>query len=331
MLFTFGVSDDGKSNIRPDAQGNMQFYAEGACNVLGSIDLGSARPIPHVLYGPNAAQPPLRLPAKPQLVFNQIAEADSHRTALERCVTLCKQLDVPVINDPGRVLKTTRDSVSGLLQGIDGLQVPKVLRCAPVSPGDVFRIAAEQELPFPFLVRSVGEHNGRNMVLVKSGQDHDRLHRFPYDGSELYLVEFIDFADANGHYHKHRIAMVDGKPYLRHSLYDKTWMVHADSLQYMKEHDPEGDQLGQLHHVEQEVLPELEPVIAEIDRRLGLDHYGLDFGIGPDKRMILFEANANMNILAIGLKALVPRVRKVSAAISAMIQARLRGDGMRRY
>ena len=33
-----------------------------------------------------------------------------------------------------------------------------------------------------------------------------------------------------------------------------------------------------------------------IRERLGLDYAGIDFGIGPDGRLLLFEANATMTI-----------------------------------
>jgi glutathione synthase/RimK-type ligase-like ATP-grasp enzyme len=39
---------------------------------------------------------------------------------------------------------------------------------------------------------------------------------------------------------------------------------------------------------------EVHAILAEIDRRMGLDYFGVDFSFHPDGRMILFEANAAM-------------------------------------
>lgn len=46
-----------------------------------------------------------------------------------------------------------------------------------------------------------------------------------------------------------------------------------------------------------EMLPPLRPAIAEIARRLQLEYFGMDCNLRPDGRLLVFEANANMNVL----------------------------------
>ena len=48
---------------------------------------------------------------------------------------------------------------------------------------------------------------------------------------------------------------------------------------------------------EAEVLPGLKPAIDEITSRLKLEYYGIDCFVRPDGDMVVFEANANMNVL----------------------------------
>ena len=39
------------------------------------------------------------------------------------------------------------------------------------------------------------------------------------------------------------------------------------------------------------------PALAEVCRRMELDLLGIDFGVAPDGRLLLFEANATMNFI----------------------------------
>lgn len=301
----------------------MQFFAEGCCNILGKTDLGPIQPIPYLLYGPNTEQPPLRLPVQPQLVFNQIAEPDSHRVALERCAALCRALGVPVINDPNRVLAGTRDSLSQTLADIDGLRVPRVIRCAPTSPEDVVMIARREDLPFPWLLRTMGEHSGKHMVLVRSTEDLHGLNIFPFDGREFYLVEYVDYAGEQGHFQKHRLAIVDGDIHFRHNMFDKHWIVHVrTALPFMLRENPGLDMLQRLRDLRRDLLPAIRPTIEEIKRRLGLDIFGIDFAMLPDGSMLLFEANANMNLLSNSLPPINAVTEEICESVRGMIRQR---------
>lgn len=74
ILFTFGTNDKGVASVLPDANGQPNIHVDGNCNVLGKINLGPVRPVPYMIYGPNAEQPPLGLPQRPSLIFNQISK-----------------------------------------------------------------------------------------------------------------------------------------------------------------------------------------------------------------------------------------------------------------
>ena len=40
-------------------------------------------------------------------------------------------------------------------------------------------------------------------------------------------------------------------------------------------------------------------MLAEVRERVDLDYFGIDFGIMPDGRLLLFEANATMNFFSL--------------------------------
>src|SRR5277367_5446106 len=62
------------------------------------------------------------------LVVNLISDADQAETVLPVAADLVSRLGKPVINDPDRIRRTTRDEVADLLPGIAGCRIPGILR-----------------------------------------------------------------------------------------------------------------------------------------------------------------------------------------------------------
>ena len=46
---------------------------------------------------------------------------------------------------------------------------------------------------------------------------------------------------------------------------------------------------------------EVQQVLSAVRERMPLDFFGMDFGIAPDGRVVLFEANATMNFFPLSL------------------------------
>jgi glutathione synthase/RimK-type ligase-like ATP-grasp enzyme len=147
------------------------------------------------------------------------------------------------------------------------------------------------------------------------GQQCDKLHVYPFDGSKFYLTQYVDYASDDGYYRKNRIVVIDGVPLFRHHLIDKQWMIHASSRDFMKENSLLMDESTAFHHAfDEQTLPMIRPAIDEITRRLQLQYYGIDCNIDKQGNMLIFEVNANMNILTQrtnpALKKQVERIRQ---------------------
>ncbi|NNE06309.1 MAG: hypothetical protein HKN15_11360 [Xanthomonadales bacterium] len=322
ILCTFGINDKGVAAVRPDEQGQMRLHVDGSCNVLGILDFGRVQAVPYLLYGPNAKQPPYSFPGKPTLIFNQISDADSHPVALQRCEELCRHVGVPVINPPEAVLKTTRDQVAEYLHDIPGVRAPRTLRVAPASPAEVFDIIESEGLDYPVIQRRTGEHNARSMVLLHGRKDLDKLHVFPFDGRDFYLTEFVDFSDERGVFYKHRIVMVDGEPMPRHVFFNNDWKVNSSCVGFMKAHPEFGTPAANLDALERERLPKASEALKEIANRLQLDYFGVDCQIAPDGEILLFEANANMNMMVDVLPEISDRIQAIKQRLGAMVENR---------
>ena len=272
-----------------------------------------------LLFGQGLRQPNVDFSKRPSLIFNQISDADTHQGSLKRCVELCAQLPIPVINRPESVLRTTRDKVSELLQGIPGVQVPKTVRFRPESPDSVLELSESAGIPFPFIVRIAGRHGGTSSRLFDSPESLGALHAYPFDGRDFYLTEYVDCRDEAGFYNRQRLIVIDGEPVLRGSLYDRNWMVHGASRNFMLSRETWEDDRIRAERLEQEVIPRLVPAIQEITWRLKLDLYGIDCHLGPDGSMLLFEANANMNVLTNSHPEMNARMKMIENRIQTML------------
>jgi glutathione synthase/RimK-type ligase-like ATP-grasp enzyme len=327
ILFVRGVADDCMIGATIGDGGQISYSMDGNTSFDERLRVKEGVAAYVTLFGKSVRQHPFSFTERPTLVVNQISNADQNHGALERCVELCKQLDSPVVNRPENVLKTTRDAASALLQGIDGVTMPKTLRFQPVSPADVLTYAESQGFDFPFIVRVAGEHGGKSMVLVNGREDHDSLHVFPFDGRDFYLTEFIDFRDDSGFYHKHRIVVIDGEPILRHAMYDPDWKVHSDSRKFMIARESWDEDRKRMLWLNSEVLPRFIPAIGEITARFGLEYYGIDCHMEPDGNLVIFEANPCMNILYNPYPAMNHIVLAVQKRIGAML-AKYSGENL---
>ena len=320
ILFVEGVNDSCKVSVTLDRNNQIVYLLDGNCSVYGRLPLKKGMAANAVLFGKSVRQYHFNFSVIPSLIFNQISDADTHGGCLQRCIELCAQLDSYVINRPEQILKTTRDSVARLLQGIPGVTIPRTLRIKPRSPDDVFASAATENLGFPFIIRMVGTHGGQSVSLLNSREDYPSLHVYPFDGRDYYLIEYLDLKDSDGLFHKQRLAMIDGEPILRHTLYDQNWKVSAASRSFMSGRGETWDEYhARAHTFENEIIPRAKPAIKEITKRLGLEYYGIDCNIGPDGQMTIFEANASMNILFNELKPMNNLLKEIERRIVAML------------
>jgi glutathione synthase/RimK-type ligase-like ATP-grasp enzyme len=297
ILFVSGVNDQARIGTTLDDKGNLVNLLDGNCSIQYRIPLKDGIGTNLLLFGRGVKQKGFSLQWAPSLIFNQIADPDTHKGALERCWQLCSQVNSPVINRPETIMKTTRDRVSDLLHGIPGVTMPRTIRFNPESPDEIFDRAESEDFGWPFIIRVAGDHGGKSMTRVTCPEDRPALHAYPFDGRDFYLTEYVDCKNEAGFYHRERLIVINGEPVLRGSLYDQDWMVHGASRSFMLTQESWEEEYARAATLENEVIPRAEPAIREITKRLGLELYGIDCSLNPDGTMIVFEANANMNFM----------------------------------
>ena len=227
-------------------------------------------------------------------ILNLITEAEENSRVLENSRKLLRGLRGKVINHPDAVRRSTRDLVAKRLAGTPGLLAPRAIRLRGAKPAYAQRLIEQAGLTFPIIVRRVGTHTGRIVGLFDSaGEAAAALE----NGGEYIATEFVDFASADGLYRKYRLFFIGKHIIFRHMLVSDSWNVHAkDRARVMADRPSLLEEEEKLFDRTDGAFPnKVHDTLREVRDRMGLDYFGMDFGLLQDGRVLLFEANATMN------------------------------------
>ena len=297
ILCLNGLPDDNgvKIVIRNNRR---EFVVMGSSNVFPTLQpFFDAH---EVLLMGDAEDHPIRLGSRPELIFNQISDPDTHSISLSRAAAVCEQVRVPVINHPNQIARTRRDLICSALQGRPALIVPKTIRAQLTAPEQVRELAQQHGLQFPLLVRCAGAHGGHDLARLEGPDQVHPLHVLPMDGRHFYITEFLDHPGKDGLYRKCRLAFVDGRPLLIHWLAHEHWNVHT-----LMARDYVESKGGALADEEEHIFErfaggwaeELRPIFDSITSGIDLDYFGVDGHVTEQGQLVVFEVNANMNML----------------------------------
>jgi len=224
------------------------------------------------------------------LVFNAIGDQDvterSH-IAVQRFLHACRR---PVFNLPAAVSRTTRDAIPEVLRGIEQVMLPRTARLRPSQHGGVARAVLYSGLRPPMLLRPLASHGGHGLRRVETTLELPAWAQ----QQDSYASAFHDFQSSDGYYRKYRVIFVDRRPFPYHLAISRHWQVHyatADMLDHAWKREEELRFLQDPQTVLGEAAMR---ALSTIGNRLDLDFCGIDFGLLPDGRILVFEANATM-------------------------------------
>jgi hypothetical protein len=227
------------------------------------------------------------LPAH-DLVFNAIGDADLCGAGLDAAEAVLARTTAPVINPPASIRPTGRARIAADLAGIEGVRAPRI---ALAARADLPQAAAA--IGYPLLLRSPGHHTGRHFVKVDDpGALQSGAAALP--GEALLAIEHLDARDDRGLARKFRAMMVGGRLYPMHLALSRDWKVHYFTADMAEAPEHRAEEAAFLADMPSVLGPRAMAGLAAICARLGLDYGGIDFGLGPDGAVLLFEANATM-------------------------------------
>ncbi|MDB5459786.1 MAG: Pyridoxal-dependent decarboxylase [Caulobacteraceae bacterium] len=222
------------------------------------------------------------------LVFNAVGDADLGGRALDAVEAVLRRTEAPVINRPERVRATGRAAVAERLAGLPGVRAPKVA----LVPRETLKQAARR-FGYPFLLRSPGFHTGRHFRRIDGPADLAAA-AAALPGRALLMIEFLDARDARGRWRKFRAMVVGGRVLPMHLALSDDWKVHYFTADMADRPEHRGEEAAFLADMPGVLGPKAMAGLAAIAGALDLDYAGIDFGLGPDGEVLLFEANATM-------------------------------------
>jgi tetratricopeptide (TPR) repeat protein len=227
------------------------------------------------------------------IVFNAIGDADlAGPTAahLSRFLARCRR---PLLNRPDAVAHTHRHLTPRRLAGIPAVVVPPVLRWEGGEDGFVEAMAAAG-IAWPILLRPLGSHGGHGLVRLAGPQELAPQHLAA--GESCYVTAYHDTRSADGYYRKYRMIFIDRQPYAYHLAISPNWLVHYGSAEMLAEPWKRDEEQRFLEDPGAVLGADALAAVAAIGHRLDLDFCGIDFGLLADGRVLVFEANATMNV-----------------------------------
>src|SRR6202140_4145589 len=238
----------------------------------------------------------------------------------------------PMLNTPRLVCNLDRDKLHGLLQGVEGLDIPATICVTSAQLADVAQenlspadIAAE--LAFPLIVRPRGSHAGVGLAKV---DDRAAIDRYLAERTEqeFFVSRFVDYADEDGLFRKYRVVFVDGRPYACHMAIAARWDIWylnagmADSAPKRLEEEtfmrPFDIGFGRRHRT----------ALAGLAERIGLDYFTIDCAQNRRGELLIFEADNTAVVHNMDSPVLYPykppQMRAIFEAFAAMLYRQAR-------
>jgi glutathione synthase/RimK-type ligase-like ATP-grasp enzyme len=232
------------------------------------------------------------------VVFNAVGDADLCGDVLDAVSKITARSSVPVINPPYLIRDTGREANATRLSTLPDIVVPRtmLLARAPLEASDAAATLEKHGLHFPLLLRSPGFHTGQNFTRIESADTlTDAVRALP--GHELLAIEYLDARGSDGMARKYRVMFIDGKFYPLHLALSHDWKVHYFTSAMADDDAFRREEQAFLADMAAALGPRVLQALTQLHDALALDYGGVDFGVSPDGRLLLFEANATMAIV----------------------------------
>jgi hypothetical protein len=237
-----------------------------------------ADPIPSPLHRASAAP-------EYAAIVNAIGDADLCATALANADRIATRSTVFTINAPAKVGMTGRETNARRLGEIPNVLAPRTERLSRASGWR-----------FPLLLRAPGYHTGQHFVLVKTPDALPEAVASLPRGDPL-AIEYLDARGPDRMARKYRVMFIGGTLYPLHLAISADWKVHYFTACMAANPAFRLEERRFLEHMATVLGEPAMIALTTIQATLGLDYAGIDFALGSDGALLLFEANATMAII----------------------------------
>ena len=254
------------------------------------------------------------------VVVNLISDVDQATAILPQAADLVDRLGKPTINDPRKILRTTRDMVAELLIGIQGCRVPNILRQQAGTTLSVEDLRQTFPSATSILARPVGTHGGDDFDKIDTIADLTAHLAKPAE-TDRYFIEYADYRSADGFFRKYRFIFVDGQVLPYHLAIADEWKVHHVNTDMANQIWMQQEEAAFLNEPTRVFSERHYQALRGIHQRIGLEYAGIDCALDVNGDLLVFEVNASMLVHNdnAGFSYKDPAVRRIKVAFDAML------------
>jgi glutathione synthase/RimK-type ligase-like ATP-grasp enzyme len=250
-------------------------------------------------------------------------QSDANRPVLDLIATFADRWPMgPLLNDPRKVARLTRDGVFRLLTDVPGLLVPETIRIDDQASAQ----RAFFDHGFPIIIRPVDSHARRGLTKLDDAAGiSDYLAAHP--AQAYYLSRFVDYRNQDGLYRKFRIALIGGEPYLCHMAVSDHWIVHYVSAGMHDSAAKRHEEARAFDSFSEDFRRRHSAALTMLAERVGLDYFAIDCAETSDGRLLVFEVDTAMAVHCMDSPDIFPykppQMRAVFTAFQNLLRRRV--------
>jgi glutathione synthase/RimK-type ligase-like ATP-grasp enzyme len=256
-------------------------------------------------------------------VFIAIAEDVRHRRVLEAADRLAEALNVPVLNQGRRIAAVSRVGAVRLLQDLPDAVVPpqRVVGRTALSGAD--------GPAFPVIIRPTGSHAGKDLARIDTSAAL-QAYLATVSADRFYVAEFVDYQSLDGFWRKYRVIFVDGRPWPYHLAVHDHWAIWYYNARMDLDAWKRAEEARFLADIEQAFPEQAMRALRAVAAQVGLDYFGIDCGLMPDGRLVVFEIETGMIVHDWDSAEIYPykreAVRAIRCSTEQMIDSRIKNQ-----
>ncbi|MFT8718586.1 hypothetical protein [Acetobacter sp.] len=253
----------------------------------------------------------------PDAVILAMGEDERQLPAILEADAIARSSGAPVLNNAAQIIGLTRSGVPDLLKGIAKVIVPACKEvCVPF-----------ENLPaFPLLVRPVSSHAGHDLAKVDDREAFNHYIQTHDSQLDYYVTQFVNYMGVDGLYRKYRVVFIDGVPYPVHLAIHEDWAIWYYNAKMENFPERRAEEARFLADMKSYFPLSVMNGLSAIAERVGLEYFGLDFGVLQDGSLLLFEVETAMIVHDRDPEDVFPYkkvcIARIRHAFEAMIEAR---------
>jgi hypothetical protein len=314
--------------------------------LAAEIDMGGNTPIEFLLEGSDielktlyivpGSDIPVPLPDH-DVAIVVASDSPECRAAFAEMIRLTPRWPRPILNPPHLISNLDRDKLHGLLQGIEGVDIPATIAVSRAQLEEVAEsrtslAAVAQGTPFPVIVRPLGSHAGRGLAkVIDSVEMSAYLKQQPEHA--FFVSPFVDYSSADGQFRKYRIVIVDGKPYPCHMAIADQWDIWYLNAGMSFSESKRLEEAAFMRTFNEAFAVRHKTALSRMIESVGLDYFLVDCAENQKGELLIFEADNTAVVHNMDSPELFPykppQMRTIFRAFANMLADRARNNAER--